>query len=81
MLIPSDLFGQKVKPGRPPMEGKILYISFSPLRDFNLQFLFGSASKTFTAMEKVHRRIITGPILRIRVFNRIYYCRVAKELS
>ena len=55
----------------------VLYVSSSPLRDFNLQFLFGSTSKTFTIMEKVHRRIITGPILHIRVFKRIHYCRVA----
>ena len=49
---------------------EILYVSFSPLRglvrqfyflhDFNFQFLFGSTSKTFTTMEKVHRRNITG---------------------
>ena len=30
----------------------VLYVSSSPLRDFNLQFLFGSTSKTFTTTEK-----------------------------
>ena len=55
----------------------VLYVSSSPLHDFNFQFLFGSTSKTFTTMEKVHRRNITGPVLHIRVFKRIRYCRVA----
>ena len=40
-----------------------LDVSSSPLHDFNLQFLFGLASKTFPTMEKVLRRNVTGPIL------------------
>ena len=55
----------------------VLHFSPTPLRDFNLQFLFGSASKTFTTMEKVFRRNITGPILHMPVVKRIHYCRVA----
>ena len=55
----------------------VLYVSSSPLRDLNFQFLFGSTSKTFTTMEKLHRRNITGPVLHNRVFKRIHYCRVA----
>ena len=55
----------------------VLYVTSSRLQDFNLQFLFGSTSKTFTTMEKVHRRIITGAILHTRVFKRIYYSCVA----
>ena len=55
----------------------ILYVSFTPLHDFNLQFLFGSASKTFLTMEKVFRRNITELILHNRVFKRIHYCRLA----
>ena len=31
----------------------------------------------FTTMEKVNRRNITEPVLHIRVFKRIHYCRVA----
>ena len=54
----------------------VLYISFSPLNDFNLQFLFGLALKTFVTMEKVFRLNITGPILHNAVFKRIHYCRV-----
>ena len=53
-----------------------LYVSSSPLHYFNLQLLFGSALKTSPTMEKVLRRDITGPILHIRVFNRIHYSRV-----
>ena len=59
----------------------VLYVSSSLLHDFNFQFLFGSTSKTFTTMEKVHRRDITGPVLHIRVLKRIRYCHVAKEMS
>ena len=55
----------------------VLYASSSPLHVFNFQFLFGSTSKPFTTMEKVHRRNITGPVLYIRVFKRIRHCRVA----
>ena len=54
-----------------------MLVSFNPLRDFILQFSCGSASKTFTTMEKVHRQNITGPVLHIRVFKRIHYGRVA----
>ena len=54
----------------------VLYVSSSPLHDFNLHFLFGSASKTSTTMEEVLRRY-TRPILNVRVFKRIRYCRVA----
>ena len=46
----------------------ILYVVSSPLHVFDLQFVFGSASKTFPPMEKVFRRNITGPILHNRVF-------------
>ena len=55
----------------------VLYVSSIPLHDFNIQFLFGSTSKTFTTTEKVHRRKITGPVLHSRMFKRIRYCRVA----
>ena len=55
----------------------VLYVSSSPLHDFNLQFLFGSASNIFPTLEKVHRRSITGPILHIRVVKSIHYCSVA----
>ena len=55
----------------------VLYVSSSPLHDFSLKFLFGSASKTFPTMEKVFRRNTTGPILHNRVFKRIHYRRVA----
>ena len=41
-------------------------VSSSPLHDFHE-----------TTMEKVHRRNVTGPVLHIRVFKRIRYCRVA----
>ena len=44
----------------------VLYVSSSPLHDFHE-----------TTMKKVHRRNITGPVLHIRVFKRIRYCRVA----
>ena len=54
-----------------------VYLLSSPLHNFNFQFLFGLASKTFTTMEKVDRRNITGSVLQIRVFKRIRYCRVA----
>ena len=54
-----------------------LYVSSSPLNDFNLHFLFGSTSKTFSTVEKVLRRNITGPVLHNRVFKRIHYCCVA----
>ena len=59
----------------------VLYPSSNPLHNFNFQFLFGSTSKTFITMEKVHRRNITGPVLHIWAFKRIRYCRVATELS
>ena len=55
----------------------VLYVSSSPLHEFNFQFLFGSTSKTFTTIEKVDRRNITGPVLHIRVFKRIRYWRMA----
>ena len=42
----------------------IFYVSFSSLHDSNLQFSFDSASKTFTTIEKVFRRNITGRILQ-----------------
>ena len=57
----------------------VLHFSSSPLHYFNLQFLFGSASKTFTTMEKV-LRYITEPVLYIRVSKRIHYGRVAVEV-
>ena len=55
----------------------VLYVSCIPLHDFNYQFLFGSASKTFTATEKGHRRNTAGPILHIRVLKRILHFCVA----
>ena len=55
----------------------VLYVSSSPLHDFNLQFVFGSASKTLSTMEKVLRRNITGLVLHYRVFKKIHCCRVA----
>ena len=54
----------------------VLYLSSSPFRDFNFQLLFGSTSKIFTTVEKELRRNITGPVLHIRVFKKIHYCRV-----
>ena len=54
----------------------VLYVSFSPLNDFNFQFLLGSTSKTFTTMEKVRRWNITGPVFHIPVFKRIHHCCV-----
>ena len=54
----------------------VLNVRFSPLQDFNLQFLFGSASKTFATMEKVFKRNITGHTLYNRVLKRIQYSRV-----
>ena len=72
MLTPSHLLGQKVKSRWPVVEGNfarqfqsffaVLYVSSTPLHDFNLQFQVGSASKTFKTMEKVHKQIITGPV-------------------
>ena len=55
----------------------LLYVSSTLLHDFHLQILFGSASKTFTTVDKVFRRNTTGPIIHIRVFERIHYYRVA----
>ena len=76
---PSHLAGEKVnQDGRP---GKVtLYVSSSSLYDFNLQFLFGSTSKTFPTMGKVFKRNITGPTLYNQAFKRTHYCRVAKEV-
>ena len=34
----------------------VLYVSSSPLQDFNLQFLFGSVSKTFPTVESVQTK-------------------------
>ena len=55
----------------------VLYVNSSPLHEFNLQFLLGSASKTLTSVEKSLRRNITGPILHNRVFKKIHCCRLA----
>ena len=39
--------------------------------------IFRFCSKTFPAMETVLRQNITGPVLHIREFKKIHYCRVA----
>ena len=36
----------------------VLYVSSSQLHDFNLQYMFGSASKTYTTMEKCTEEIL-----------------------
>ena len=60
-------------------------LSYQPVvnvsRSHVLQFLFGSASKAFTTMEKVLRQNVNGPVLHIPIFKRIRCCRVAYELS
>ena len=83
MLTPSHLLGEKSEAKIVAHGGKfctsasvlfaVLYVSSSPLHDFNLQFLFGSASKTTTAMEKLHRQNVTGRVLHIQVFERIHH--------
>ena len=63
MLTPSHLAGQKVKPRWPTVGGNFVRQFQSTSR-----VLFGLTSKTFTTMEKVHRRNIAGPVLNVRVF-------------
>ena len=91
MLTPSHLLGQKSEAKMAAHGGKfwtsvsvlcaVLYISSSLLHDFNYQFLFGSALKTFTTMEKVFRRNLTRPVFHIRIFKKSHYCLVAYEMS
>ena len=55
----------------------LIYVSSTPLHDFDLQILFGSALETFTTVDEVFRQNTTGPVLHIRVLERIHYFRVA----
>ena len=81
MPIPSHLAGQKIEPKMAAQGVKIcasvsvvlavLYVSSSPLYDFNLQVFIILPSIRFPAMENVFRRNITRVILHIRVFKRV----------
>ena len=55
----------------------LMYVSSRPLHDFNLQFVFGSVSKTLSTMKKVLRRNTAGLVLHYRVFKKIHCSHVA----